>query len=116
MCVCSVASVEFMGFSRQEHSSGLPCPPPGDLLDPGIEPASPALQADSLMLGHQGSLHGNTAPDINHSGQVCWSAVMCQGESGRGNPSPSAGWDTKTGKTLPCPQVSSSLPGMHLYI
>ena len=31
------------GFSRQEHWSGLPCPPPGDLPDPGIEPASPAL-------------------------------------------------------------------------
>ena len=29
-----------MGFSRQEHWSGLPCPPPGDLLDPGIEPES----------------------------------------------------------------------------
>ena len=35
-----------MGFSRQEYWSGLLCPPPGDLLDPGIEPASltsPAL-------------------------------------------------------------------------
>ena len=35
-----------MGFSRQEYQSGLPCPPPGDLPDPGIEPAfltSPAL-------------------------------------------------------------------------
>ena len=35
-----------MGFSRQEHYTGLPCPPPGDLLDPGIEPTSfvsPAL-------------------------------------------------------------------------
>ena len=35
-----------MGFSRKEHQSGLPCPPPGDLLDPGIEPpsfTSPAL-------------------------------------------------------------------------
>ena len=31
------------GFSRQEYWSGLPCPPPGDLLDPSIEPASPAL-------------------------------------------------------------------------
>ena len=29
-----------MGFSRQEYQSGLPCPPPGDLLDPGIEPTS----------------------------------------------------------------------------
>ena len=29
-----------MGFSRQEYWSGLPCPPPGDLSDPGIKPAS----------------------------------------------------------------------------
>ena len=28
------------GFSRQEYWSGLPCPPPGNLPDPGIEPAS----------------------------------------------------------------------------
>ena len=39
-----------MGFSRQEYWSGLPCPPPGDLPDPGIEPRSLALQADSLQL------------------------------------------------------------------
>ena len=32
-----------MGFSRQEFWSGLPCPPPGDLSDPGIELRSPAL-------------------------------------------------------------------------
>ena len=37
-----------MGFSRQEYWSGLPCPPPGDLPDPGTEPRSPALQVDSL--------------------------------------------------------------------
>ena len=37
-----------MGFSRQEYRSGLPCPPPGDLPNPGIEPRSPALQANSL--------------------------------------------------------------------
>ena len=36
-----------MGFSRQENWSGLPCPPPWDLLDPRIEPASLALQEDS---------------------------------------------------------------------
>ena len=34
-------------FSRQEHWSGLPFPSPGDLTDPGVEPRSPALQADS---------------------------------------------------------------------
>ena len=32
-----------MGFSRQEHWSGLPFPSPGDLPNPGIEPGSPAL-------------------------------------------------------------------------
>ena len=32
-----------MGFSRQEYWSGLPFPPPGDLPDPGIKPASPVL-------------------------------------------------------------------------
>ena len=38
-----------MGFSREEHWSGLPLSSPGDLPDPGIEPRSPALQADSLL-------------------------------------------------------------------
>ena len=38
-----------MEFSRQEYWSGLPFPTPGDLLDPGIKPGSPALQADSLL-------------------------------------------------------------------
>ena len=43
-----------MGFSRQEQWSRLPCPPPGDLPDPGIEPRSPALQVDSLLYELQG--------------------------------------------------------------
>ena len=34
-----------IGFSKQEHWTGLPCPPPGDLPTPGIEPGSPAWQA-----------------------------------------------------------------------
>ena len=38
-----------MEFSRQEYWSGLPFPSPGDLPDPGIEPRSPALQADALL-------------------------------------------------------------------
>ena len=37
-----------MDFSRQEYWSGLPFLSPGDLPNPGIEPGSPALQADSL--------------------------------------------------------------------
>ena len=44
-----------MGFSQHEYLSGLPCPPPGDLPDPGIELTSlafPALQVDSLLMNH----------------------------------------------------------------
>ena len=37
-----------MEFSRQEYWSGLPFPSLGDLPNPGIEPGSPALQADAL--------------------------------------------------------------------
>ena len=37
-----------MGFSRQEYWHKLPFPSPGYLPDPGIEPRSPALEADSL--------------------------------------------------------------------
>ena len=47
-----------IGFSWQEYWSGLPYPPPGDLPDPGIKPASPGLllyQVDSLPLSHKGS-------------------------------------------------------------
>ena len=51
-----------IGLSRQEYYSGLPCPPPGDLLDSGIKPTSPvasALQADSLPLVPPGKLFGD---------------------------------------------------------
>ena len=56
-----------MGFCRQEYWSGLPCPSPGDLPDPGIEPAAPvssALQADSL----------STEPPGKH---VCVCVCVC---------------------------------------
>ena len=38
-----------MGLSRQEYWTELPCAPPGDLPNPGIEPRSPTLPADSLV-------------------------------------------------------------------
>ena len=47
-----------MRFSRQEYWSGLPFPPPGDLLDPGFElasPASPGLAGRFFTLSHLGS-------------------------------------------------------------
>ena len=46
-----------MEFSRQEYWSRLPFPAPGYLPDPGMEPRSPALQADSLPTELQGKLH-----------------------------------------------------------
>ena len=42
------------GFSRKDYWSGLPCPSPGDLPNPGTEPRSPTLQADALPSGPPG--------------------------------------------------------------
>ena len=59
----------FMGFSRQEYWSGLPCPPPGGLPDLGIEsesPVAPALQVDTLPLSHQGNPYSFLL-HINHT-------------------------------------------------
>ena len=77
-----------MGFSRQEYWSGLPCPPPEDLPDPGIEPRSPALQADSLPseppvvirdgwgfplhLGSGCVVHQNSMLSSNHTRTKSW--------------------------------------------
>ena len=52
------SSVHGTGFSRQEYWSGLPCPPPGGLPDPGVESGSPvsfAVQASPLPLSNRGS-------------------------------------------------------------
>ena len=46
---CTCEAPPSMGFSMQEYRSGLRFPTPGDLPDPGIEPRSPELQADSLL-------------------------------------------------------------------
>ena len=50
----------YMGFSRQEYWSGLPCPFSGDLWDPGIKPTFPEFQVESLLLSYRGS------PDLLH--------------------------------------------------
>ena len=50
-----------MGFSRQEYWNGLPCPPPEDLPNTGMEPRSPTLQVDSLL----SELPGKTCAKIN---------------------------------------------------
>ena len=65
-----------IGFSRQEYQSGLPFPSPGDLLDPGVEPGSPALQADALPFEPPGkpiilkkSFYNHVHDSISHSNQ-----------------------------------------------
>ena len=55
-----------MGHPRQEYWSGLPCPPPGHLPHPGIEPKSPAVQVSSLPLSPRGSPAVLGRHAINH--------------------------------------------------
>ena len=54
----SLQSHGLMVLSRQEYWSGLQCPPPGHLPDPGTEPGSPTLQADSLQFEPPGKRRG----------------------------------------------------------
>ena len=54
-----------MGFCRQEYWSGLPCPPPGDLPDPGIEPASvlsPSLARGFFSTSATWEAHSKISP------------------------------------------------------
>ena len=58
-----------MGFSRQEYWSGLSFPLPGGILDPGMKPGSPALQADSLPSEPPGKpLQHHKAKGCDHCG------------------------------------------------
>ena len=70
MCLCVLSCVQLfatpwtvarqvllsMEFPRQEYWSGLPFLTPGNLPDPGIEPESPTLQADSLLCESPGKV------------------------------------------------------------
>ena len=58
-----------MEFSRQEYWSGLPYPSPGDLPNPGIEPGSPALQADALT----------SEPPGKPGYLPCWESISSSG-------------------------------------
>ena len=49
LTLCNPWTIQPMEFSSPEYWSGLPFPSPGDLSNPGREPGSPALQADSLQ-------------------------------------------------------------------
>ena len=67
-----------MGFSRQEYWSELSFPSPGDLPDPGIEPRSPALQADALTSEPVGKplLCGDTVPISGGGGKLLFQDTL----------------------------------------
>ena len=68
-------------FSRQEYWSGLPCPPPGDLPNPGIEPGSPELQADSLPSEPPGKLYRGMK---SYKRMGPWGRLHIRGRGARG--------------------------------
>ena len=53
-----------MGFPRQEDWSGLPCPSPGVVLDPGIEPGSPSLAGGFFTTEPPGQLAHRIGPNL----------------------------------------------------
>ena len=100
-----------MGFSRQEYWSGLPFPSPDDLPNPGIEPGSPALQADSLPSESPGKPHihvGLVQLKTRYRYYTGWGfhpSLHLYGE-GNGNPTPvllpgkSHGWRSLVGAAV----------------
>ena len=83
-----------MKFSSQEYRSGLPFPPPGDLLNLGIKPRSPSLEANSLLseppglcqlmwLGFHGGSDGKkSACNTGNSGPITGSGRCPGGRNG----------------------------------
>ena len=68
-----------MGFSRQEHWSGLPFPSPGTLPNPGIKLWSPALQAKALLselLGSWATLYSHKVSQFLKPFPCCWTFML----------------------------------------
>ena len=79
-----------MRFSRQEYSTGRPLPSPRDLPDPGIEPRSPTLQADSLPSEPPGKpqFSGSVVPHSLRPDQPQHARPPCPSPTPRVNPNP----------------------------
>ena len=104
-----------MGFSRQEYWSGLPCPSPEDLTDPGIERTSPLFQGHSLPLQCVGSPDLSQAQSNLCSSRKCSSPVPPVASNSTEHHQSIAGI---TGQHLStrasqASQGSTSLPGHH---
>ena len=69
-----------VGFSRQEYWSGLPCPPPGDLPDPGMEPVSlmsPALAGGFFTTSATSEIQRSLTITYNNYCRVCNYCPLC---------------------------------------
>ena len=93
-----------MGFSRQEHWSGLPFPSPGDLPNPGIKPGSPTLWADSLPSEPLGK------PLLEHEDWSQITRVWVQGQQCQEPPQPA--WQQLVSETQVSPGVCEPGPPM----
>ena len=85
-----------MGFPRQEYWSGLPFPSLGDIPDPGIEPGSPALQADSFLNRNSNLPLSFIACNVGDLGSIPW-LERSPGE-GNGYPFQYSGLQNSMGK------------------
>ena len=71
-------------FSRQEYWSELPCSPPGDLPNPGIEPRSPTRQTDSLLSESPGKAHNTGVGSLSllqgnfRNKELNWGLLHCR--------------------------------------
>ena len=65
------------GFFRQEYCSGMPCPPQGDLPNPGTKPGSPTLQAGSLSSEPPGKPQSSSIQSLNVIIHPNWSYLSC---------------------------------------
>ena len=111
-----------MGFARQEYWRGLPCPPPGDCPDPGIEPASltsPALTGGLFTTSTTRMLAGFTAPAgldkewlsrASESGVACDRTRNLPAKEGPGNEPQMARRDSLPAPRME-PRIDLTLPG-----
>ena len=77
-----------MGFSRQEYWSELPCPPPGDLPNPGVEPVSAVLAGRffiTKLLGKPSMVHYEaiTVLDLHASDEIASKIHLCKAKMNR---------------------------------
>ena len=62
----------YVGFSRQDHWNGLPCPPPGDLPNPGMVPVSLTSLASPALAGRFFTTNATWEASYDQIANICW--------------------------------------------